>query len=412
MQFLEVFKHIDNDCKFISNSKYTDYADKRELIVPLLFTTLNKLDNTRDYYIQKYIYEYQICTSPSSITKFEIVNDYIIENNLYTDYPIQRKFKYLNIEPTIQPLNSPFSNVLKSTVIEMNVLSPVICGQFFENMVSLACDLDITQDINPSPTIEEKPDDIFHFIDSLCCSCCDSCCDSCCCNVLNNSCGCNISNNLCDCNVLNNNDKIEQTQQQTQQESQQNQTKKKFKTIFHKNLAMCLFTQIVHATDLTNYFHEFIYVRELLNNSEYIKSLELYLSELKKTIIGRFKQPKKSIKVYKSPDEINEYISGESDLITDDMIIDIKCYKTEPLKLWKYQLEVYNNMIDRPKKKLMIINLLNNKTYLWEINFDSIYSYNVEKVINSNLICSNNTEKNINNTKKFVNDIEILIDDE
>lgn len=324
LRFLEVFKAIDDDCKYVSGSKYTEFVNKKELIIPMLFTELQKMTFQRDYYILKYIYEYQACTSPSSITKFEVINDYISENNLYPEYHIERRFKYHDIVPEITNLNTNFTNVLKTTVIEMNVWSPVICGQFFENMISLACDLDITQEFNPGPNLCEKPDDVKNLIDSL------------------------KENN-------------------------------EYKTIYHKNLAMCLFTQLVHGTDMTNYFHEFIYIRNLLlSNDLYIEQLDNYLIELKKTIIGRFKFPKKSIKVYREPDGFNEYTSGEADIITDDMVVDIKCYKTEPLKLWKYQLEIYNNMIERPRKKMMIINLLNNKVYTWNITFDDVY----EKITN------------------------------
>lgn len=329
LNFIEVFKCIDNDCKFVSGSKYPEYQDKRELIIPMLFTDLAKMDHGREYYIQKYIFSYLTCSSPSSITKFEIVNDYIFENNLYPGISFERKFKYLNISPIISDLNSPFTNVFKTTVIEMNVLSPVICGQFFENMVSLACNLDITQDLNPSPVICEQPGDIEYLLNSL---------------KINGD----------------------------------------YKTIHHKNLGMCLLTQLVHAIDLTNYFHEFIYVRNLLN-TDYVERLNYYLEELKKTIIGRFKCPTKSVKVYQSPTVSNEYISGESDLLTDDAVIDIKCYKSEPVKLWKYQLEIYNNMIERPRKKLMIINLLSNKVFTWNIDFDTVYQNKIVEPESSQL---------------------------
>ena len=318
LNFTEVFQNIENDCKYVPSLKNSVYKNKKELIVPMLFTDLTNLDQSRDYYINKYIFEYQSCTSPSMITNFEIVNDYIENNKIYQDFPIQRKFNYLDIYPTTTNLNTPCTNVLKTTVMEMNTISPIICGQFFENIVSLSRKLDISRDITTGPYIEEKPDDILYLIDSL-------------------------------------------------------KINGEFKTIYHENLAMCLLTQLVHATDLTDYFCEFIRVRNLLDKPSYIKMLDVYVSELSKTLIGGLKNPKKSVKVYKEPTPNCEYISGETDLITDDAVIDIKCYKKECIKLWKYQLEIYNNLLDRPRKKLMIINLLNNKVYTWNITFENLY---------------------------------------
>lgn len=313
LNFNEVFKCIDNDCKFISGTKYSEYQNKKELIIPLLFTELDKMTYDKHYYINKYILEYYGCSSPSIIAKFEIINDYIINNNLYPDITFKRKFEYKNISPVISNLNTDFSHVQKTIVIEMNVLSPIICGQFFENIASMTCNLDINQTFEPSPYSTEKKCDIDYLLSSL-----------------KNKNG-------------------------------------EYITKYHKNLAMCLYTTIKHTTDLTMYYHEFILVRNLLDNKKYIEQLDKYIVELKKTIVGRLRNPKKSIKVYKPFDNDNEYISGEADLITDDMVIDIKCYKTEPLNLWKYQLEIYNNMLNRHRNKLMIINLLNNKFYTWNL---------------------------------------------
>lgn len=318
LNFVEVFKHIENDCKFLPSSKFQDY-DKKELIVPLLFVSQNEIENnTKDYYIQRYIYEYNQIKSPSIITKFEIINDYIQNNNLFENYKIQRKFDYVNIEPEIKNINTDFTNVLKTVVIDMNVYSPIICGQFFENMVSLACNLDITQEFQPGNEIEEKAKDIENIIDNL-------------------------------------------------------KDNGEFKTVHHKNLAMCLYTQLKHGVDMTDYFIELINIREkLLSKESYIKRLDEYLQELKKTLICGFKNAKKSVKLYDCKDKF--IVSGEADLVTDDAIIDIKCYKSEQIKLWKYQLEIYNNLLERKRNKMIIINLLNNKVYTWKITFDDMYN--------------------------------------
>lgn len=328
LNFNDVLKCIDNNCKFISGSKYLEYQNKKELIIPMLFVELDKMKYDKNYYINKYILEYYNCSSPSIIAKFEVINDYIINNNLYSDITIRQKFNYKNISPVISNLNTDFTKVQKTIVIEMNVLSPIICGQFFENIVSMALNLDITQEFKPGPNIMEKQCDIDYLLNSL-----------------KNKNG-------------------------------------EYKSIYHKNLAMCLYTTLTHATDLTMYYHEFILVRNLLDNKGYREQLDKYIEQLKGTIISKLVKPKKSIKVYREFNDYDEYISGEADLITDDMVIDIKCYKTEQLNLWKYQLEIYNNMLDRPKRKLMIINLLFNRVYKWNLLDDDLNNEPKKLIVN------------------------------
>ena len=105
-------------------------------------------------------------------------------------------------------------------------------------------------------------------------------------------------------------------------------------------------------------------VDNALNVLDYVKNniedMDDYLYEMSNsTFIKNFEKDTniKHVEIKRLSD-----LSGECDFISDQSIVDIKCYKEECLDDWFGQLWLYEKLFGK-RKNLWIVNVYNNRIY-------------------------------------------------
>lgn len=332
----EIIKsYLSNDMMYVKNNIFdnTTYKNKFEAI-PLLLSNKRLshellLEIPKDKAVDDYIETYNRTTHPSTLAKFEIINDYL---ESHTDINIKRKINFDKYNVTTSSLDSAMtqSHPSEVTPFKMNIVDPIICGYFFEYMLGLAINSNmILNSINLIQLLENQT-----YMTDICNLCVELCKDS-----------------EKDSEIIINVDD--------------------FKSKYH----YLLFKIFVDNRHKSENYHDLIYnilrVNELLSKPYYITELDKYIDELSKTIfVQQLKQAniKHSVKLEYISDEFD--LTGESDFIGDNIIVDCKCYKNEEIDLWKYQLCYYKFMCKNSEdiSALYIVNLYNNKVYKYTID--------------------------------------------
>ena len=247
------------------------------------------------------------------------IDNYQTENNdiLPSELTISENniFKFIDVkneEPIkiIDISNRSDSMPSKVVVWEINKISPILCGLFFENMISHELGLlnndesysEIVQNIDSNAT-EKEINQIFEHIKYI---------------------------------------------------------PKPYNIMLRKALIHCF------KKDLNGpIFEEFLGIKDWISIRNNLDKLNEYRDDLSNSTFIKLlrKQDNLQHSVYKK-----ENIKGEVDFISDSMVLDIKSYKEPDYKSWFYQLTLYDLLFKNEDKKRekVILNVYNNKLYYFE----------------------------------------------
>ena len=273
---------------------------------------------------QKYLQEKR----PSVLIMYDLMIDYLTR---FGTLKIKHRCVISLSNPEILRLDIPNTPPV-STVMKMHMTCPWLCGYFFEELFDIAVN-------NEYPNLILKYNHT-SIIPEL--------------NIANIK---PILSELCNCPV----------------DYYLPISRISCKNDIYYILIKIFIKQIDFAKNYFEFYYQFLSISRFVQSNlyeiqEYAQTLKScqFIGNMQLSIISSGNKLAHSVKV------INDNIIGEIDFLSNDSIIDIKCCIKDNLDKYRYQLMYYYKTlpteIAKNIKKLIIINLMKNQIYVYNIN--------------------------------------------